>query len=258
MSHAYLKKYLSCSSMQCRRYDDRAHFVDRQNVRVLEDYVRLKNLLEGNESDNMKNNAALQKSIAETMKYLKRQYRAPAESVKGDPWHVLLFTVLSARSRDSQTEKVFQSLMRAYPTVRALSRATARQVEPYLKHIGLYHAKAKNVVALARELVEKYGGRVPDDLDKLIVLPGVGRKTANCTMIYAFGKPAMCVDTHVHRVTNRLGWVKTKTPEQTEFALRNIVPKKYWFDLNRVMVQFGRQTCGVRRCGKCQLCKWEK
>ncbi len=199
----------------------------------------------------------VQKSIARTMGILKRRYWAKAEAAKDDPWRVLLFTVLSARSRDAQTEKVFRSLLRAYPTVRALSRTSTRSVEPHLKTIGLYRAKAKNVVALARELVEKHGGRVPDDLDALIALPGVGRKTANCTLIYAFGKPAMCVDTHVHRVTNRLGWVKTKTPEQTEMALRKIVPKKYWLDLNRVMVQFGRDTCGnVRRCGKCQLCKW--
>ena len=196
----------------------------------------------------------LQKSIAATMRTLMRRYREKAASEKKTPWQVLLFTALSARSRDIQTEKVFQNLFRAYPTVRALSRASTRNVEAHLKTIGLYRAKAKNVVALARELVQKYRGRVPDDLDALTSLPGVGRKTANCTLVYAFGKPAMCVDTHVHRIVNRLKWVNTKTPEQTELALRKLVPKRYWLDINRVMVQCGREICRSGRCGICPLC----
>lgn len=200
----------------------------------------------------------VQRDIAWVMAFLKRRYRARAESDKGDPWHVLLFTVLSARSRDVQTEKAYSRLLTAYRTPYALARARSKDVEQIIHNIGLYRAKARNVVRLAREIVEKHGGRVPDDLDALIKLPGVGRKTANCTLIYAFRKPAMCVDTHVHRIVNRLGWVLTRTPEQTEFALRKIVPKKYWLDLNRVMVQFGRATCGTRRCGKCQLCRWRR
>lgn len=194
-------------------------------------------------------------SIDEIMKILLRRYPAKAESAKGNPWHVLLFTVLSARSRDVQTEKAYRAVLKWYPTVRALAKAKPQDVLPLIKQIGLYRAKAKNIVRLARVIVEQHGGKVPHTIEELVKLPGVGRKTANCTLIYAFGKPAMCVDTHVHRVTNRLGWVRTKTPEHTEFALRKVVPKKYWLDLNRVMVQFGRQTCTSGKCGRCALCK---
>lgn len=198
--------------------------------------------------------------IAQVIRLLRKKYRAKAYSEKETPWRTLLFTLLSARSRDEQTEIVYRKLLAVYRTPEALARADPKEIEPYLKRIGLFRNKAKNAVALAQALVRMHEGRVPDDLDTLIDLPGVGRKTANCTLIYAFGKPAMCVDTHVHRVTNRLGWIKTKTPEKTEWALRETVPRRFWLHLNRVMVQFGRTTClpGRPKCWQCPVREWCK
>ncbi|HSD12730.1 MAG TPA: endonuclease III [Patescibacteria group bacterium] len=148
------------------------------------------------------------------MRELKRRYPAPAASSKETPWEVLLFTALTARSKDDQVEPVFRRLMAAYPTPAALAKARVRDVERVLRTIGLYRSKARNAVALARMLMERHAGRVPDDLDALVELPAVGRKTASCVLVYAFGKPAIAVDTHVHRIANRLGWAKEKTPRE--------------------------------------------
>lgn len=194
----------------------------------------------------------------QVMRALRARYRARAQSTKVTPWQSLLFTVLSARSRDVETEKVYRALLSRYPSMRSLSRAKPAAVAPLIARIGLYRAKAKNVVALARTLVARHGGRVPADLQALIALPGVGRKTANCVLVYAFGIPAVCVDTHVHRVTNRLGWVRTRTPEQTERALRASLPKKHWFTLNHTLIQFGRDVCvpGRPQCWRCPVASW--
>ncbi len=193
------------------------------------------------------------------MRTLKRRYVARAESAKDTPWESVLFTMLTARSRDEQVEPAFRALMRAYPTPAALSRARVSDVAHIIRTIGLYRGKARNAVALAHALVERHGGKVPADLDALVELPGVGRKTASCVLVYAFDIPAIAVDTHVLRVTNRLGWVKETTPEKTERALREVLPKKHWLDLNRVMVQFGRDVCtpGTRpRCFACPVATW--
>lgn len=192
------------------------------------------------------------------MRTLKNKYRAKAYSEKETPWRSLVFTLLSARTRDEQTEIVYQKLLEKYPTPLALAKVSPKDIEPHIKNIGLYRNKSKSLSALARVIAGQYRGHVPDDLEKLIALPGAGRKTANCVMIYAFGQPAMCVDTHVHRITNRLGWVKTANAEKTENALRILVPKRFWLDLNRVMVQFGRTVCVPRKpkCFECPVRKW--
>lgn len=196
--------------------------------------------------------------MAAVMRRLVRRYRAPAESAKATPWKSLLFTMLSARSRDVETEKVYRALLARYPTPRALSKATPAAVAPLIARIGLFRAKAKNAVLLARAVVTRHGGRVPADLEALVALPGVGRKTANCTLVYAFGMPAVCVDTHVHRIANRLGWVRTTTPERTERALRERLDRRWWLDVNRVMVQFGRDVCvpGRPKCWSCPVAPW--
>jgi endonuclease III len=196
--------------------------------------------------------------IPRVLAALKQRYRTPAASLKKNPFGVLLFTALSARTRDQQTEIAFQKLIKIYPTATALAKATPKQVEPYLKTIGMYRTKAKNMVGMAQALVKQHKGRVPADLDLLTELPGVGRKTANCTLIYAFNKPAMCVDTHVHRISNRLGLVNTKTPDKTEMALRKLVPQRFWIHLNRVMVHFGRDICvpGRPKCWECPVREW--
>lgn len=194
----------------------------------------------------------------QVMRALTRRYAQPAASSKETPWEVLLFTALTARSKDDQVEPVFRRLMAAYPTPAALAKARVRDVERVLRTIGLYRTKARNAVALARMLMERHAGRVPDDLDALVALPAVGRKTASCVLVYAFGKPAIAVDTHVHRIANRLGWAKEKTPEKTERALRAGLPLRHWLDVNRVMVQFGRDICvpGTPKCWACPVAAW--
>lgn len=192
------------------------------------------------------------------MRELKRRYTAPAASSKENAWECLIFTVLSARTRDEQTEIVFQELMRRWPTPQALASARLKDVEQVLQRIGLYRNKAKNVVALAQRLTQEYSGKVPHTLEELVGLPGVGLKTASCVLVYAYGQPAIPVDTHVHRIANRLGWVKEKIPERTAHALERNLPKDFWLDVNRVMVQFGREVCipGKPRCPACPVRQW--
>jgi endonuclease-3 len=133
-------------------------------------------------------------------------------------------------------------------------------VRELIKQTGFYKIKAKRIIGVADVIVEKYNGEVPDDLETLLRLPSVGRKTANCVLVYGFGVPAIPVDTHVHRISNRLGLVNTKTPEQTEDALKTVVPHKYWKDLNYLFVSFGQDICKPikPRCEECPvriLCK---
>lgn len=186
---------------------------------------------------------------------LKNRYTGPAASEKNTPWEVLLFTVLSARTRDTQTEIVFQALMKRYPTIAALARARLPDVTRILRHIGLYRVKSKNVIALAQRLEQDYAGKVPARLEELVSLPGVGIKTASCVLVYAYAVPAIPVDTHVHRIVNRLGWVDQPTPECTGQALRATVPRTHWMDINRVMVEFGREICvpGRPKCSTCPV-----
>ncbi len=168
---------------------------------------------------------------------------------------VLLATVLSARTRDEQVLKVYPKLRRAFPTLEDLAAAKPVEIAETLKEIGLYRAKARSMKGIAQALIERHGGNVPHAMHELIALPGVGRKTANCVLCYAFKVPAIAVDTHVHRVTNRLGWVKTKRPEDTETALMRLIPNDLWLNVNRVFVKFGRSVClpGRPRCYECPI-----
>ncbi|MEY4723630.1 MAG: hypothetical protein RLZZ324_1143 [Candidatus Parcubacteria bacterium] len=194
----------------------------------------------------------------DVMRVLKARYTAPAASEKATPWETVLFTALTARSKDDQVEPVFRAVMRRYPTPAALARATPAQVGVLIRTIGLWRSKARNAVAMARAVMARHGGAVPRTMEELVALPGVGRKTASCTLVYAFGIPAIAVDTHVHRIANWLGWVRASTPEKTEAALRRVLPARHWMDVNRVMVQFGRDVCvpGKPRCGACPVRGW--
>jgi endonuclease-3 len=201
--------------------------------------------------------------IDTTMRILHKRFQGKAESEKEDPFRSIVFTLLSARTRDSQTEIAYQKVIANYPDARALARATAEALEPLLQTIGLFRAKARHLVAMARVLVQDFGGVVPASVEKMALLPGVGRKTANCVMVYGFGKPAVCVDTHVHRIVNRLGWVRTLTPEKTELALRAVLPKRWWLVVNHTLIQFGRAICvpGRPKCAECPvrgLCAYKK
>ena len=188
---------------------------------------------------------------------LKRRYTDPADSEKTSPWRVVLFTMLTARARDAQVEPVFRELMRRWPTPASLAQASRKDVETVIRSIGFYKNKAKLAIDLAKAVTRDHGGKVPSTMEELVALPGVGRKTASCTLVYAFGVPAIAVDTHVHRIVNRLGWTRTATPEKTERRLLETLPRRHWIDINRVMVQFGRDICvpGTPRCWKCPVAR---
>ena len=146
---------------------------------------------------------------------------------------------------------------RLYGTPQILAKAKVKDVEKVIKSVGFYHVKSKRIIEVANLILSKYNGKVPDDIDKLVDMPGVGRKTANCVLVYAFEKPAIPVDTHVHRISNRLGLVDTKTPEETEMALREKIPKKYWLDINNTFVMYGQNICKPIS-PMCDVCKIRK
>ena len=180
-----------------------------------------------------------------------------AKFSKYDPFKILIGTVLSQRSRDETTESLTEQLFRKYHNMNELANAKQNELEKVIKKSGFYRNKAKNIIAISRIILEKYKGRVPDDFEKLLEMPGVGRKTAGCVLVYAFSRPALPVDTHVHRVSNRLGIVKTKTPEKTELALMKIVPKKYWVLVNDLLVYHGKSVCKPIK-PNCRVCEIEK
>ena len=170
------------------------------------------------------------------------------------PFSILIGTILSARTRDENTTKVMKNLLSHYKSPKALSSAKVKEIEKIIKPIGFYHVKAKRIIKVASIINSQYGGNVPDDFEKLVELPGVGRKTANCVLVYAFDKPAIPVDTHVHRISNRLGLVRTKAPEDTEKELMKKIPKKYWLEINDTFVMYGQNICKPIS-PMCNVCK---
>ena len=188
----------------------------------------------------------------------------PREHGEKDPFKVLIKTILSQRTRDENTDEAARRLFEAgYDTPQKLANARPEDLYDLIKPAGMFRQKAERVIKVAREILERFGGKVPDTLEELTSLPGVGRKTANIVLYVSFGKPALAVDTHVHRISNRLGWVKTKTPEETELALMEILPKELWGPINGSMVEFGRRICLPRnpRCKECPLrreCEYAK
>lgn len=161
----------------------------------------------------------------------------------GDPYRVLIRTILSQRTRDENTDRASAQLFSQYHTMTEIAGADPARLEPLIRPAGFYRVKAQRIVEVSKKLLDEFKGQVPDDIKNLLKLPGVGRKTANCVLVYGFQKPAIPVDVHVHRISNRLGLVKTKTPEETEVELEKIVPKEYWIELNDLMVQFGQTIC---------------
>jgi len=170
------------------------------------------------------------------------------------PFSILIGTILSARTKDENTAKVVKKLFSRYRTPKALANAKVWNVEKLIKSIGFYHVKAKRIIKVAQIINSQYRGKVPENFEKLIELPGVGRKTANCVLVYAFDTPAIPVDTHVHRISNRLGLVDTKMPEETEMELRKKIPKKYWLQINETFVMYGQNICKPIS-PLCNICK---
>jgi len=173
------------------------------------------------------------------------------------PFRILIATILSARTKDENTTKAADKLFKLYGTPQKLAKAKVKDVEKVIKSVGFYHVKSKRIIEVANLILSKYNGKVPADIDKLVDMPGVGRKTANCVLVYAFEKPAIPVDTHVHRISNRLGLVDTKIPEETEMALREKIPKKYWLDINNTFVMYGQNICKPIS-PMCDVCKIRK
>jgi len=171
-----------------------------------------------------------------------------------DPFKILIGTILSARTRDEITTKVVNNLFRKFKNAKALAKADIEEIKTIIHSIGFYNIKAKRIKEVSQLIVERFNGEVPDDIQKLLELPGVGRKTANCVLVYGFNKAAIPVDIHVHRISNRLGLVNTKTPEETEIELGRILAKKYWLKLNDTFVMYGQNICLPIK-PNCELCK---
>lgn len=172
----------------------------------------------------------------------KKHYKqVPLEYFKDNKYKTLISTLLSSRTKDEVTLKASKRLFKKAPSIRKLRILNYEETKKLIYPVGFYKIKAKQLNKLSNMVIDKYGGKIPNSFKQLTTLPGVGRKTANLVLNRAFGKPAIAVDTHVHRISNMLGWVHTKTPEQTEKELNKILPKKYWREINRLFVSIGRQ-----------------
>ena len=170
-----------------------------------------------------------------------------------DPFKILIGTILSARSRDETTSKIVRKLFQKYKNVLELANADLNDIKSIIFSIGFYNTKSERIKQVSQIIVEKFHGIVPTKIEDLLALPGVGRKTANCVLVYAFNKPAIPVDIHVHRISNRIGIVKTQNVKKTEEELIKIVDKEYWLILNNIFVTYGQNICLPIR-PKCQIC----
>lgn len=175
-----------------------------------------------------------------------------------DPFRVLVTTILSARTKDEMTAEVVRKLFKKVKRVSDFSKYSEKEIAEMIYPVGFYKNKARFLKDLPSVLEEEFDGVIPDTVDDLVKLPGVGRKTANLVVGCAFKKPAVCVDTHVHKILNRLGYVNTKTPLETEMAVRKKLPKKYWITLNTYLVAFGQNMCRPisPHCSKCPIEKY--
>ncbi len=178
------------------------------------------------------------------------------------PFQILIGTVLSQRTRDDATDRAAQALFAKYPTPRELADAPLDEIERLIEPATYFKTKAPRIKEIGRIVVERYGGETPDDVEELLKLPGVGIKTANCVLVYGFKKPAIPVDVHVHRVSNRIGLVTTRMPEETEKELWKVVPREFILHVNELMVKHGQRTCKpvvplCYRCPVAALCDYE-
>jgi len=188
-----------------------------------------------------------------------KQYKVPAVTLVArnhhSPWHVLISTIISLRTKDEVTWKAAERLFKAVYTPEATLKLSTAQIEKLIYPAGFYKTKAKTIKYLAETILNEYGGVVPDEIDELVKLKGVGRKTANLVLIEGYQKEAMCVDTHVHRISNRFGYVKTKNPDETESALRKKLARRHWIGYNELLVTFGQNHCAPisPRCSTCPV-----
>lgn len=198
--------------------------------------------------------------VFRTLREVAKRYDEPIAERQNrhrDPFRVLVGVLLSSRTKDDTTGPAADRLFRKASTPQAIARMDEDQIEELIFPVGFYHTKAKHLRMMARMLLERFDGKVPQTIQELLSIPGIGRKSANLILAVAFGIPAICVDTHVHRITNRWGYVKTKDPYQTETALREKLPKRYWIEINRLLVIYGQNVC-TPQSPWCSVCKIEK
>jgi endonuclease-3 len=202
------------------------------------------------------------KQIPRAISLLKSAIRQWPEPIVGvvakasrDPFRVLIATVLSLRTKDRTTAEASARLFDVAATPEEMVELSERRLASIIYPVGFYRTKAKAIRALCRQLLERHGGRVPKTLDELLALPGVGRKTANLVLTVGFGLPGICVDTHVHRISNRWGYVTTTSPDKTEMALRSKLPRRYWIMFNDLLVPYGQHLCAPVSpwCSRCRL-----
>lgn len=175
----------------------------------------------------------------------------------GDPYKILIGTILSARTRDETTTNVIKKLFSKFKNPEELSRANLKEIKELIQKIGFYNVKAARIKEVSKILVDKYNSKVPPNLEDLLSFPGVGRKTANCVLVYGFRKPAIPVDVHVHRISNRIGIVNTKKPKETEIVLQKSIDRKHWIAVNETFVVFGQNICLPIK-PKCNVCRLTK
>lgn len=175
-----------------------------------------------------------------------------------EPWQLLLAIMMSAQSTDAQVDLVLPALYDRYQKVDEMAEAEIEELEGMIKTIGLYHSKAKNMKKCCQQLVAEYNGQVPDNREDLMKLAGVGRKTANLFMSDAYGVPEITVDTHVNRISNKLGWAHHSDPLKVELELQKVLPKDHWIRINIQLIRHGRAVCKARKpmCGNCALSEW--
>lgn len=207
-----------------------------------------------------------QDQITAALRIVKREIRQWEEPVLGvvsresnrDPFRILISCLLSLRTKDKTTGEASARLYALAHQPATMLSLPLRQIEQAIYPVCFYRTKAKSIHAICRRLLDVYGGTVPDSIEELVTLSGVGRKTANLVVTVAFGKPGICVDIHVHRISNRWGYVKTKTPEETEVALRNKLPTQHWITFNDLLVPYGQHLCQPVSpfCSRCKLTEY--
>ncbi len=196
-------------------------------------------------------------SIMETLRENKKGAVLPSVSdialMNGSPYKILISTVISLRTKDKVTLEASLRLFRKASSPKQMLLLSPAEIEKLIYPAGFYKRKSVQILEISKILLEEYGGEVPKTVEELVQLPGVGRKTANLTLGLGYGIPALCVDTHVHRIANRMGWVTTKTPEKTEEELSTVLPEKYWIEINELLVIYGQRVC-VPVSPKCSIC----
>jgi endonuclease-3 len=191
-----------------------------------------------------------QKEIHHAIRILRREvpkWQTPIVGVVAersqDPFQILISCVLSLRTQDATTDRASQRLFALANTPKKMAQLSTKKIEKTIYPVGFYRTKSKIIREISRNLIQNYGGKVPDEIDELLKFKGVGRKTANLVVTLGYRKPGICVDTHVHRISNRWGYVRTQTPKETELALREKLPGQYWIEYNDLLVTFGQNLC---------------